>query len=239
MVESSSIFPVAWKKSLERINTDEKQDVSHDNEPPRPPRSKLIYLLFLVVYLLVEYPAKRIALAYESLTIIDFRDPRYVFCTFGRILFATILLPIFVPSWVIVAFWTLIPLAVQDIVIVSGWKWADIQKRLGKRPDHGQSAESKHGVDVQRHEQSKERETGSGRPRSPPDVEKSNTEGNRFPRPQERLRKKQVKTRQDRNERLQKQVSLLINPPEMMDHLVWSRLRARHRSTDDGGGTQV
>ena len=238
MAESSSIFPVAWKKSLEKINRDEKQDVSHDNEPPRPPRSKLIYLLFLVVYLLVEYPAKRITLAYESLTNINFQDNHQLFLTIGRILYATILLPVFVPSWVVVALWTLIPLAMQDVVIVSGWIWAKYQKRYIKRLKQGQPEESERGVDVQHNEQSKEKEIGPGRLRSPPHVEKSNPEGNRFLTTQDRLREKQTKDRQDRNEQLQKQVSLIINPPMMMDHFVWSRLRARHRSRDDGG-TQV
>lgn len=68
MGESSNVFPFTWRKTLDQLNRDEKQEVIHENEHPKLPRSNLIYLLFLVVYLLVEYPAHRIALAYESLT---------------------------------------------------------------------------------------------------------------------------------------------------------------------------
>jgi len=51
MGESSNVFPFTWRKTLDQLNRDEKQEVMHDNGPPKPPRSNLIYLLFLVVYI--------------------------------------------------------------------------------------------------------------------------------------------------------------------------------------------
>ncbi len=128
MGESSNVFPFTWRKTLDQLNRDEKQEVIHDNEPPKPPRSNLIYLLFLVVYLLVEYPAHRIALAYEPLTRAHLADTNQIFLTLGRLLLAMILMPVFVPVWIILAFWNLIPLAVLDVRYLSDQIWTDIQK---------------------------------------------------------------------------------------------------------------
>ena len=234
MAESSSIFPFAWKKTMDRINRDEKQDVLHENEPPRPPQSKLVYLLFLVVYLLVEYPAQRIALASESLRIIDFQDVNQVFAALSRLTFALILLPIFVASWIIIAIWTLVPLAIQDVVIVSGWIRKDFQKRIAKGKEQSQPKETERKSDEKWNEHNTEPESIPKRPRSSPHESNSRKQSRIFT-PQERLKEKQSQDRQDRERRLQKQVSLMVNPPEMMDYVVWRRIRERHRPTNEHG----
>lgn len=186
MGESSNVFPFTWRKTLDQLNRDEKQEVIHDNEPPKPPRSNLIYLLFLVVYLLVEYPAHRIALAYESLTRDHLADTNRIFLTVGRLLLATILIPIFVPVWIILAFWTLIPLALLDVRYFSGRIWRDIQKRIDKRLDQDRPIHITHRLDKEK-EQNKERETKPKRPVPQQREEKTISKGNRSYTPQNRL----------------------------------------------------
>jgi len=214
-----NVFPFTWRKTLDQLNRDEKQEVIHDNEPPKPPRSNLIYLLFLVVYLLVEYPAHRTALAYESLTKAHLADTNQVFLTLGRLLLAMILMPIFVPVWIILAFWTLIPLALLDVRYFSGQIWTDIQKRIDKRLDLDRSIHTTHRLDEE-HKQNEERGTGPRRPLPQQREEKTSSKGNRFPTPQNRLGDEDVQDRQNREARLQKQVSLLINPAEMLDQVI-------------------
>lgn len=234
MEESSNVFPFTWRKTLDQINTDEKQAVIHDNEPPKPPRSNLIYLLFLLVYLLVEYPAQRIALAYESLRRVHLADTNQVFLTLGRLLFAMILMPIFVPVWIILAFWTLVPLALLDVRYFSGRIWTDIQNRIDKRLDQDRPIHTTHGLG-EKHEQNEERGTGPRSPTSQQQEGKTSRMVNRFSTPQTPLKDKLAQDRQNREERLQNQVSLLINPAEMLDQVVWRRLRARKSPKDDDG----
>lgn len=67
-----------------------------------------------------------------------------------------ILMPIFVPVWIILAFWTLIPLALLDVRYFSGQIWTDIQKRIDKRLDLDRSIHTTHGLDEEQ-EQNEER----------------------------------------------------------------------------------
>ena len=239
MEESSNVFPIAWRKTLDRINNDEKQDVLHDNEPPRPPRSKIIYLLFLVVFVLVEYPAQRIALAYESLRRLDVQDMHQLFKALSRLLIAIALIPVFVPVWLILAIWTLVPLAILDVYNFSSWIWTTFRTRIAKRYDQDRPAKQpERGFDEKR----EERESGpSRRPWSPrPHEEKSGRKENRVSTPPNRLSERDLQGREDREKRLRKQVSLLINPPEMMDRTVFRKLRQRQRQKAmDDSGTQV
>ena len=77
---------------------------------PWPLRTKLIYLLFLAVYLLVGYPAQRLTLAYDSLKSIHIQEPHQVFQTIGLFFYALLLAPILVANRIIVAIWTLVSL---------------------------------------------------------------------------------------------------------------------------------
>ncbi len=237
MEESPNVFPFRWRKTLDQINRDEKQEVTHDNEPPKPPRSKLIYLLFLVVYLLVEFPAKRIVLAYDSMRRIHTADTNQVLSTVARLLLALILLPIFVPIWLILAIWTLVPLALLDIQGFSSLIWKTIQNRVDKGVDQDRPPNFAHGPEQKHNEQNKSRESSPRRPQSQPH-EKRSRKGTRFSTPQNPLKDMSAQDRRNREERLQKQVSLLINPGEMFDQVVWRRLRER-KSRKDRSGVEV
>ena len=115
MGKTSNVFPVSWKKTLNRINEAEAQDVLHDIEMPEWPRSKLIYLMFLVIYLMVEFPTSRIVLAYESVVKDGARTPASVALTAVRLLVAIMMLPVFVVAWMVLVIWSILHSTVDKL----------------------------------------------------------------------------------------------------------------------------
>ena len=127
MGETSNMFPVSWQKTLNRIKEVEEQDVLHDIEIPKWPRSKLIYLLFLVVYFLVEFPASRIMLAYESVVRIGGRTPGSVALTAVQISVAMMMLPLFVVVWKGLVTWSILHSILSRI-----WAFREIWEKMDK-----------------------------------------------------------------------------------------------------------
>lgn len=94
-----------WAETLAKIKKAEEQDVLHDNEKPELPRNKFFYLTFLLIHMLVEYPAFRIALAYKSVAMRDLTPDRIALIAV-RVTVATVLFPVFLPSWIVVVVWS-------------------------------------------------------------------------------------------------------------------------------------
>ena len=93
-------LPVTWENTrLDHTKDAEKHDILHDQELPRRPRSRLLYLAFLVFCFFVDLPASRILLAYESMTDVEARSPDRATLAMARILVAIVWSLVFVASW--------------------------------------------------------------------------------------------------------------------------------------------
>lgn len=80
---------------MEHIKKVEEKEIVHDTVKLEWHRSHLIYIVFLVVYLVVEFPAMRIGVAYESITRGDKTFPRRVVLATVQVLVALLVLPIY------------------------------------------------------------------------------------------------------------------------------------------------
>ena len=230
MKESPSVFPFAWKIALDNINMSEEGDILHDNEPPRPLRSKIIYLVFLVIYLFTEYPAQRIAVAYESVRTDDIKDPNQIFRTLGRLVFAVLLMPIFVPVWIILVIWTLLPSAMRSILNESGLIWKGLRGKAAERLDKDYPDQPGRGDENLDTDHGKEREIDLETTRGPPGAQANGNGEDHSPPSHKRLQEQHVQDCRDREARIRSQVSLLVNPPEMLDQFRSRRFGVRQRS---------
>lgn len=218
MGETSNMFPVSWQKTLNRIKEVEEQDVLHDIEMPKWPRSKLIYLLFLVVYFLVEFPASRIMLAYESVVRIGGRTPGSVAITAVQISVAMMMLPLFVVVWMGLVTWSILHSILSKI-----WALREIREKVDKSLLEEAVAEY-----VEEEEKSKEQDGGNETDRKRASVATLEEKSKRDKELKERVieRKAQIKEKveetrrvahKEKQDRLQKYIALLINPPRLYE----------------------
>lgn len=219
MGETSNMFPVSWKQTLNRIKEVEEQDVLHDIEMPKWPRSKLIYLMFLLIYILVEFPASRLVLAYESVVRNDARTPGSVGLIIVQVLVALIMLPLFVVVWISLVTWNILHTILKYI-----WTVGEIQERVDKQILEQSLAEY---VEVE--QKGKEQDGGNGIDQKGAPLATQEEKSNRKEKElKERAmeRKAELKeiveemrrtARQGKADRVQKQVALLINPPRLYE----------------------
>ena len=219
MGETSNMFPVSWKQTLNRIKEVEEQDVLHDIEMPKWPRSKLIYLMFLVIYILVEFPASRLVLAYESVVKNEARTPGSVALIIVRVLLALMMLPLFVLVWMILVIWNILHSILHYI-----WTLGEFQEKMDK-----QLLEEAVTEYVEAEEKGKEQDGGNegdwkGASLAT-QVEKSNKKEKelkerameRKAELKEKVEEMRRAARKGKQDRVQKQVALLINPPRLYD----------------------
>ncbi len=223
MGETSNMFPVSWKKTLKRIKEVEEQDVLHDIGMPKWPRSKLVYLMFLLIYILVEFPASRLVLAYESVVRDSARTPGSVARNIVRMLVALIMLPLFVVVWIGLVTWNILH-SIWDYI----WGLGELKEKMDK-----QLLDEAVKRYVKAEEKGKEQDGGTEteRKRVSPATqeEKSNKkekELEELKELKERARTAEVKdavagmrrdTRQGKQDRVQRQVASLINPPRLYE----------------------
>lgn len=236
MGETSNVFPVPWKKTLRRIKEAEEQDVLHDIEMPKWPRSKLIYFMFLMIYLAVEFPASRIVLAYNSVMKNGARTPENVALTAVQILIAITMLPLFVVTWIVLVMWSILHSFLSKI-----WAIQELQKKMGQEL---LDAAVKDYVDAEEEKKEQDGEKEIDRKGAPVTAheEKSNKKKNREPpktvseRKEEELKKSVEEARRKaskkREDRLQKHVKLLINPPKLYEAKV-KGFTSRTKSGED------
>ena len=241
MGETSNMFPVSWKKTLNRIKEAEEQDVLHDIEMPEWPRSKLIYLMFLVIYLMVEFPASRIVLAYESAVKDGARTPESLVLTAIRILIAVIMLPIFVVAWLVLVIWSIMH-AVMDKIGTFRKLQEEMNKNLLEEAITGY---------VEKEERSKEQDGEKGIDRRGTTVithdEKGGNKKEKELKEQLIERKAKLKekveearrvSRKGKQDRLNGQVKLLINPPKLYEAKTKGFMSGRKKGEDQKGEDQ-
>lgn len=220
MGETSNMFPVSWKKTLKHIKEAEEQDVLHDIEMPKWPRSKLIYLMFLVIYLVVEFPASRIVLAYESVVRKGARTPQDIALTAVQTLIAIMMLPVFVIAWTVLIMWSTVHWVLSKI-------WA-VQRLSEKMGEELLDAAVKEYVEAEekKKEQDGERETDRKGAPVATHEEKSNKKKEREPKEPVGERKTQLKEKVEearrtagkgREAQLHEHVRLLINPTKLYE----------------------
>ncbi len=219
MGETSNMFPVSWKKALNRIKEVEVQDVLHDIERPKWPRSKLIYLLFLVIYLFVELPASRVVLAYDSVAKSGGRTPGNVALTAVRILVAMMMLPLFAVVWMALVTWSILQSILSNV-----WALGELREKMDK-----QLLEKAVMEYVEEEENSKEQDGGKGIDGKGAPVatqeEKSNKKEKelkerkieRMTQLKEKIEEIRRTAHKSKEDRLQKQVALLINPSRLYE----------------------
>ncbi len=219
MGETSNMFPVSWKKTLNRIKEVEEQDVLHDIEKPKWPRSKLVYLMFLVIYMFVEFPASRLVLAYDSVVKNHARTLGSVARRIGRMSVALIVLPLFVVVWIGLVTWNILH-SIWDYI----WGLGELQEKMDKQLLD--EAVARH---VEAEEKGKEQEGGTETDRkrvSPATQEEKSNKKEKELKERAIDRKAKVKdavevmrkaARQDKQDRVQGQVASLINPPRLYE----------------------
>lgn len=109
MEKSSNMFPVSWANALSNIELAEYKAHQGGVDKPNTGRfaSKLIYLLFLLVYSLVEYPAIQIALAYDTVARKDKRQGP-IALEILHVFVALVLVPVFVVAWITLVVWNVV-----------------------------------------------------------------------------------------------------------------------------------
>ena len=233
-------FPVTWEKTLDHIKDAEEHDILHDHEMPKWPRSRLIYLAFLVVYFFVDFPASRIVLAYESVTDAEHNSLDRATLAIFRILIAVVFLPLFMASWIILTIWSLVRWTLTKVWTLPLNEWKKIQEqssdrhvdRLREQYVAEAKAEAKAKADAEAKEKAKEQDgarDGDG------ESIKSVTRGeknNKKEKPktvEERVDDTRRKERKEKDDRVRDHVKLLINPPELYGRMEANALRLRKK----------
>ena len=233
-------FPVTWEKTLDHIKDAEEHDILHDHEMPKWPRSRLIYLAFLVVYFFVDFPASRIVLAYESVTDAEHNSLDRATLAIFRILIAVVFLPLFMASWIILTIWSLVRWTLTKVWTLPLNEWKKIQEqssdrhvdRLREQYVAEAKAEAKAKADAEAKEKAKEQDgarDGDG------ESIKSVTRGeknNKKEKPktvEERIDDTRRKERREKDDRIRDHVKFLINPPELYGRMEANALRLRKK----------
>lgn len=185
MENTSNVFPVPWKKILSRIRQYDGEDVLNE--------SKYIYLMFLVTYWLVEFPALRLVLAYDFVTKNEITTSNRIGLAAGRVLIALILLPLFLAVWIGLVTWSILHWTARKIWMLPHQAWRVAEEQSDKRslPEQ-EKRKSDAGDDDKGYRESKE-------------VDDENEKNIR-------------QARKEREDRVRNQVSLLLNPQEFYQH---------------------
>ena len=231
-------FPVTWEKTLDNIKDAEEHDILHDHEMPKWPRSRLLYLAFLVVYFFVDFPASRIVLAYESVTDAETNSLDRATLAVSRILIALVFLPVFVASWTILAIWSLLcwSLIKAWTLPLNEWKKASEQSsdRHINRLREQYEADAKAEADAEAEAKEKAKEQDGARDGDGESI-KSVTRGeknNKKGKPktvEERIDDMRRKERKEKDDRIRDHVKFLINPPELYGRMEANALRLRKK----------
>lgn len=245
MERTPNEFPVTWKKVLSHIKDAEEHDILHDHEMPRWPRNKMVYSLFLVVYFFVDFPASRIVLAYESVANVKkAKFPDHATLNLVRIFIALMLLPIFAASWTILVIWSLFCRIATRVWMLPLERWKKAQdqnsekhieslKMKYKAKDEAKAkakADAKEKAESTAGAEAKERVREQEGARDGDRVKRNNKEG-RHQTVEERINETRREERKKKEDRMQKRVKLLINPPDLFKRMEpnASRLRLRKK----------
>lgn len=188
MEMTSNVFPVRWGRTLSRIRKSDGEDILDE--------SRYTYLMFVVVYWLVEFPAYRIVLAYDFVTKNEMRSADHIGLAVIQVLVAVILLPLFVVVWTI-------------LVVYSILKWTATSLKAPQKRDVEEQSEKPEQERRKSFADGDDTKTSRG-PKNPEGTDEENIRRDR--------KKKDAQDRKEKGDRIRKQVSLLINPPELYEN---------------------
>lgn len=231
MEQTANVFPVPWAETLAKIKKAEEQDVLHDNEKPKVPRNKLIYLTFLVIHMLVEYPAFRIALAYKSVSMRDLTLDRIALIAF-RVTMAIVLLPVFFASWIIVVLWILLYWTLTGILTYPFKVWKSVRTDTEKKLEE---EHRKKFLEPSEKTEDQDADKDDNRKGQPPPAQAQEDKDSKKKQPkrkdlEEEFERSRSQARKEEEERLQGQVKLLINPAQMYDEKARTILTRRKKT---------
>lgn len=231
-------FPVTWEKTLDHIKDAEEHEILHDHEMPKWPRSRLIYLAFLVVYFFVDFPASRIVLAYESVTDNEANSLYRATLAIFRILIALVFLPVFVASWTILATWSLLRWTLIEVWTLPLNEWKKIQEKSSDRHvdrlREQYIADARAEAKAEAEAKGKAKEQDGARDGDGESI-KSIARGeknNKKEKPktvEERIDDTRRKERKENDDRIRNHVKFLINPPELYGRMEANALRLRKK----------
>ena len=204
MEETGNAFPFSWKHVMEHIKKVEEKEIVHDTVKLEWHRSHLIYVVFLVVYLVVEFPAMRIGVAYESITRRDKTSPRRVVLATVQVLVALLVLPIYLSVSVVVSVWNIL----HWILLFPYHLRAEIQKEKGKKTKEERRGQIQRALE--------EKQQGSkrlGATQSARSTKKETKEMSQIVEDDKRRAEDRTKQKREQEERQQKYVFRLLNPP--------------------------
>ena len=184
---TSNVFPVPWRRTLSRIRTSDGEDILDE--------SRYTYLMFLVVYWVVEYPAFRIVLAYDFVTKNKMTSADRIGLAVIQVLIAMILLPLFVAVWSVLVIYSIFHWTITSI------------KALQKKDTEEQ---------LEKSEQERRKSFADG-DETKASREPKNPEGTAEEKAIRDRKEKEDRDRKEKGERVRKQVALLINPPELYE----------------------
>ena len=181
MEKTSNVFPVPWGKTLSRLRQTDGGDVLNE--------SRYVYLIFLVFYWLVEFPALRLVLAYDFVTKNDMPASSHISLAAVRVLIALVLLPLFVVVWIVLVTWAIFLWTAHMIWTLPSVVLRDAQGQSDKQPLEQEKRKLDEGDDEKEFMESKKAKD----------------------RNEENVRR----ARKAKEDRVSKQVSLLINPSKL------------------------
>ena len=225
MEKTSNVFPVKWTETIVRIKEAEELDILHVNEMPKRPRSKLIYLVFLMIYTLIDFPAARIAIAYESIIRIDVISVDRVILIAGRLIVAIFLLPIFIAIWFLLALWNLLFWVGRLVFYLPVHNWHELQRttdqklleQLARKHEINRPAEPETAKDSEKEKGGNRRRSIGGAPAQDGAATEAKKKQERSP--QDRAEEERRNARKEKEERMKQHVTLLVNPPKLYEHL--------------------
>lgn len=234
MGKTPNRFPVSWEKTLNHIKDAEEHDILHDHEMPKWPRSKLLYLAFLVVYFFVDFPASRIVLAYESMTDFETKSPDRATLAIARMLVALVFLPVFVASWTILAIWSLLRWTLTRIWTLPLNEWKKFQQQSSDRyvDRLRKQYEAEADADAEAKEKAKEQDGVRNDDRESLHFVTRGERNNKKKNPktvEERIDETQRKQRKEKDDRIRDHVKLLINPADLYERMEANALRSRKK----------
>ena len=178
-----------------------EKEIVHDTVKLEWHRSHLIYIVFLVVYLVVEIPAMRIGVAYESITRGDKTSPKRVVLATVQVLVALLVLPIYLSVSVVVSVWNIL----HWILLFPYHLRTEIQKEKGKKIKEERRKEIQRDLE--------EKQQGSKRLGTTQSAKKETKEMSQIVENEKLRAENTLSKKKEQEERQQKYVSRLLNPP--------------------------
>jgi len=210
MCETSNKWPLEWKKAVKVMTKLEDDSVLRDYQAPRWPGYKMVYLLYWVLYLLIEFPAKRIVLGSQSFISLwhlreGSRSASDLVRLMMRIGVGLLLTPVFLITWCLLVLWAVAAGTLsaahqrikQPLAKTKGktkakkvWAaWDDAKLDGDEVPDKGQKNNDEN------------------------KTEGKKTEPSMRQKAEEKVRKHDPWEKQ----KLKERTSLVVNPPELLD----------------------